>query len=90
MNNYDTVASFSPTELNILLNIYEERLQKKMQNNELKRYCNADLTLEDTADLIEQKRKRKKDLETVLYIIKERFGKGIKKFKRDTSDDDEK
>jgi hypothetical protein len=89
INNYNTDETFSPTELNILLNMYEERLEITIQNNELKRCCNADLTLENTADLIEQK--RKEDLEAVVYTIIDRFGnngKGKKKFKCDTSDDD--
>jgi hypothetical protein len=58
MNNFNTDETFSPTELNILLNIYEEILEKKIQNNELKRCCNTDLTLENTTDLIEKKEKK--------------------------------
>jgi predicted DNA-binding protein YlxM (UPF0122 family) len=67
MNNY-----------NIVLNIYEETLQKKIQNNKFKRYYNADLTLQNTANLIKQKRKRFSN------------GKGVKKFKHNTSDVNEK
>jgi hypothetical protein len=32
MNAYDSIISFSPNELNLLLSNYEERLQKKREN----------------------------------------------------------
>jgi hypothetical protein len=83
MNTYDSIISFSPSKLNLLSN-YEERLQKKRENNEKNRRYNSDLTPEDTADLIEQK--RKKDLDAVVYTIKNNFSSneiGVKKFKRD-------
>jgi hypothetical protein len=88
MNAYNSIVSFTPTEPNLLLSGYEERLQKKRENNKQKRRYNADLTLEDTADLIEQK--RKEDLEAVVHTIKNNFSNNkicVKKFKRDTSDD---
>jgi hypothetical protein len=76
------------TELDIHFNVYEDRLQKKIKNNKLKRQFNDDFALEDTADLIEKK--KKEDLESVTHNIKDRFPTSsgcIKKFKRDTSDD---
>jgi hypothetical protein len=90
MNTYDSIISFSPSELEQLLAGYEERLQKNRENNKQKRRYNADLTLEETADLIEQK--KKEDLDAVIHTIKNYFSNnelGVKKFKRDTSDDDE-
>jgi hypothetical protein len=90
MNTYDSIISFSPSELELLLAGYEERLQKNRENNKQKRRYNADLTLEETADLIEQK--KKEDLDAVIHNIKNNFSNnevGVKRFKRDTSDDDE-
>jgi hypothetical protein len=90
MNAYDSIISFSPSEVQQLLAGYEERLRKKRENNKQKRRYNADLTLEETADLIEQK--KKEDLDAVIHTIKNNFSNnelGVKKFKRDTSDDDE-
>jgi hypothetical protein len=90
MNTYDSIISFSPSELEQLLSGYEERLRKRRENNKQKRRYNADLTLEDTADLIEQK--KKEDLDAVVHTIKNYFSNnefGVKKFKRDTSDDDD-
>jgi hypothetical protein len=84
MNAYDSTVSFSPSELNLVLSGYEERLQKKRENNKQKRRYNADLTLEETADLIEQK--QKEDLNTVVHTIKNNFSNneiGVKKFKDD-------
>jgi hypothetical protein len=88
MNSYDSIVSFTPTELNLLLSSYEERLKKKRENNKQKRRHNTDFTLEDIADLIEQK---KEYLDAVVHTIKNNFSSndtGVKKFKRDTSDDD--
>jgi hypothetical protein len=90
MNTYDSIISFSPSELELLLAGYEERLKKKKENNKQKRRYNTDLTLEETADLIEQKKKG--DLDAVIHTIKNNFSNnelGVKKFKRDTSDDDD-
>jgi hypothetical protein len=67
-----------------------KRLQKKRENNKRKRHYNADLTLEDTADLIEQK--KKEDIDAVIRTIKNNFSNneiGVKKYKHDTSDDEE-
>jgi hypothetical protein len=90
MNTYDSIVSFSQSELNQLLSSYEERLQKKREKNRQKHRHNAGLTLKDTADLIEQK--KKEDLEAVVHTIKNNFSNneiGVKKFKRDTSDEDD-
>jgi predicted DNA-binding protein YlxM (UPF0122 family) len=90
MNTYDSIISFSPSELNTLLSDYEERLQKKRENNKRKRHYNDDLTLEDTADLIEQK--KQEDLDAVIHTTKNNFSDnevGIKRFKRDNTDEDE-
>jgi hypothetical protein len=90
MNAYDFIISFSLFEVEQLLAGYEERLKKKRENNKRKRYYNVDLTLENTADLIEQK--KKEDLDAVVRTIKNNFSNnelGVKKFKRDTSDEDE-
>jgi hypothetical protein len=90
MNAYDSIVSFTPTELNLVLSGYEERLQKKRENNKQKRRYNADLTLEETADLIEQK--KQEDLDAVVHTIKNNFSNneiGVKKFKRDTSNEDD-
>jgi hypothetical protein len=65
-------------------------MQKKIENNRVIRHFNADLALEENAIVIEHKKKI--DLETVIYNIKERYltGSGdAKKFKRDTSVDEE-
>jgi hypothetical protein len=58
-------------ELEILLNIYEDRLETKIENDRLKRRFNTDLTLEETGDLIEHKRRI--DLEAVVDNFKDRF-----------------
>jgi hypothetical protein len=90
MNTYDSIISFSPFELEQLLSGYEERLKKERENNKQKRRYNFDLTLEETADLIEQK--KQEDLYAVIHTIKNNFSNnefGVKKFKRNTSDDDE-
>jgi hypothetical protein len=90
MNAYDSIISLSPSEVEQLLTGYEERLRKKREINKPKREFNADLTLEETADLIEQK--KQEDLDAVIHIIKNNFSNnevGVKKFKRNTSDDDE-
>jgi hypothetical protein len=90
MNSYDSIISLSPSEVDQLLAGYEERLRKKRENNKWKREYNADLTLEETVDLIEQK--KKEDLDAVVRTIKDNFSNnevGVKKFKRNTSDDDE-
>jgi hypothetical protein len=90
MNTYDSIISFSPSELELLLAGYEERLKIKRENNKQKRRYIADLTLEETADLIEQK--KQEDLDAVIHNIKNSFSNnevGVKRFKRDTSDDDE-
>jgi hypothetical protein len=89
MNTYNSIISFSPNELNLLLSSYEKRLQNKRENSKPKHYYNPDLTLEDTADLIEQK--KKEDLDAIIDTIKDKIrsnDSGLKKFKRDTSDDD--
>jgi hypothetical protein len=90
MNTYNSIISFSPSEIDLLLSGYEERLKKMRENNKQKRRYNADLTLEETADLIEQK--KKEDLDAVIHTIKNNFSNnevGVKRFKRDTSDDDD-
>jgi hypothetical protein len=54
--------------------------RKKWKTTNKKRLYNANVTLEDTADFIEQK--RKEDFEAVVYTIKNRFrtsSGGIKK-----------
>jgi hypothetical protein len=56
MNTYHFIISFSQSELDKLLNDYEDRLQKERENNKRKCRYNDDLTLEDTVDLIEQKK----------------------------------
>jgi hypothetical protein len=84
------ISSGKPSEVEQLLTGYEERLRKKREINKRKREYNADLTLEETADLIEQK--KKEDLDAVIHTIKNNFSNnelGVKKFKRNTSDDDE-
>jgi predicted DNA-binding protein YlxM (UPF0122 family) len=90
MNTYDSIITLSPSEIEQLLAGYEERLREKRQNNRYKRHYNRDLTLEDTADLIEQK--KQEDFDAVIHTIKNNFSNneiGVKKFKCDTFDDDE-
>jgi hypothetical protein len=77
--NYSDL-NLTSTELDILFNIYEYNLQKKIENNKLKRRFNADLMLEETVDFIEQK--RKEDLESAVYNIKERFRIGSESIKK--------
>jgi hypothetical protein len=48
--------NFASAELDILLNTYEDSPQKKIENNRLKRGFNEDITLEETAELMEYKR----------------------------------
>jgi hypothetical protein len=67
----ETDSNFTTAELEIFLNIYEDRLEMKIENDRLKRSFNVDLTLEETCDLIEYKRRI--DLEAVVDNIKDRF-----------------